>query len=99
MSVVLKLQWNALRVGDHVLVHDPLDAHMALESGVVALVQTAHDVNDLGVRVHGADGAAHIIRPARLTVHLAPLSPALVCWRCAEIAATATAALVGAARR
>jgi hypothetical protein len=48
---VLRLQWNALQVGDKVLVHDDADASLRLQPGIVAMVQTAHGSNDLGVRV------------------------------------------------
>ena len=51
---MLRLQWNALQVGDRVLVHDDADISLRLQPGIVAMVQTAHGSNDLGVRVTAA---------------------------------------------
>jgi hypothetical protein len=48
---MVSLEWNALRVGDKVLVHDPGDPAMQLLPGVVAMVQTKEGSNDIGVRV------------------------------------------------
>lgn len=83
---MLKFQWNALRCGDPVFVHDTADADYALLHGEVAIVDTVvGSTNDLAVRVQTPASHA-IIRPARLTVHLDPLDPNEACWRC-DIAA------------
>ena len=93
---MLRLEWNSLRVGDRVLVHDAADADLALVPGVVAMVQTAAGSNDIGVRVT-AEGAGHrIVRPARLAVHLDPWAHTETCWRCDALAASESAR-VGAA--
>jgi hypothetical protein len=84
---VLRFQWNALRVGDPVEVHDPDDPGMALVPGVVALVQTSPGSNDLGIRVTGGRGGRRVVRPARLAVHLSPADASEDCWRCARLAA------------
>lgn len=79
---MLRFQWNALRPGDHVLVHDDTVASLPLAEGVVVLVQTGHGANDVGIRV---DRPAHqhaIVRPRQLAVHLMPLDPDEACWRC-----------------
>jgi hypothetical protein len=78
------LEWNALHVGDAVLVHDRLDPGLALVPGTVALIDTARGCNDIGIRV---DDPRRILRPARLAVHLAPLDSAEACWRCEASAA------------
>jgi hypothetical protein len=94
---VLSLEWNALHVGDKVLVHDDADVSLRLQRGVVAMVQTAHGSNDLGVRVTGASGRSSVVRPNRLSVHLDPRDAAEECWRCDAIAARAGSGLEAAA--
>ncbi len=84
---MVRLEWNALRVGDHVLVHDPDDRDMRLVPGVVALVDTMRGTNDIGVRIASNDGSSHVVRPARLAVHSDPRNMAEPCWRCDAIAA------------
>ena len=54
---MLRLEWNALRAGDEVVVHDPGDPGMRLLPGVVTMVQTAKDSNDIGIRVASPGGA------------------------------------------
>jgi len=86
---VLRLHWNALQVGDKVLVHDDADISLRLQPGIVTMVQTAHGSNDLGVRVTGRDGQVSVVRPSRLSVHLDPRDASEECWRCDAIAARA----------
>jgi hypothetical protein len=97
-EVMVRLEWNALRIGDHVLVHDATDPGMQLLPGIVALVDTkrGRGSNDLGVRVVSRDASSTVLRPARLTVHMDPRNLAEPCWRCDAIAA---AALVPVAAR
>jgi signal peptidase I len=94
---MLMLQWNALQVGDKVLVHDHADVSLRLQPGTVAIVQTAHGSNDLGVRVTGRDGQISVVRPSRLSVHLDPRDATEECWRCDAIAARAGHGLASAA--
>lgn len=78
---MLKFQWNALRRGDPVFVHDAADTDFVLLYGEVTIVDTVvGGTNDLAVRV--PTPTSHVIRPARLTVHLDPLDPNEDCWRC-----------------
>ncbi len=86
---MLRLQWNALQVGDEVLVHDDADISLRLQRGTVTMVQTAHRSNDVGVRVTGQSGQVRVVRPSRLSVHLDPRDTTEECWRCAAIAARA----------
>jgi hypothetical protein len=81
-----KLEWNALHVGDKVLVHDQRDAGLALLPGTVVLIDTATGSNDIGIRV---EGPSRVLRPTRAAVHLFPLEPAEDCWRCDDAHATA----------
>jgi hypothetical protein len=77
---MLNFRWHALRRGDAVFVHDTTDPDFALMHGEVAIVDTVvGGTNDIAIRV---DGGSHVIRPARLTVHLDPLDPHEICWRC-----------------
>ena len=86
-AAVILVQWNALRPGDHVLVHDDADRAMPLLSGVVATIQTAASSNDVAIRICVPTGGHGVRRPGRLAVHLPQLDPREACWRCA-IAAT-----------
>ena len=78
---MLVFQWNALRVGDQVRVHDDRAIDLALHDGVVALVQThPHKTNDVGIRLASDDGA--IVHPWRHAVHLGQDDAHEGCWRC-----------------
>jgi hypothetical protein len=79
---MIRLQWNGLRPGDHVEVHDDTDPAMALTGGTVELVQTAVDSNDLAIRIRPLHGPSRVVRPRRLAVHLLPHDPGEDCWRC-----------------
>jgi hypothetical protein len=89
-AAMLAFQWDALKVGDHVLVHEDADPRFGLRDGTVAMVDTrpggGHDV---GIRI--TSGVTHIERPRRSAVHLVPLDTAS-CWRCELIAAPADTA-------
>jgi hypothetical protein len=84
---MMRLEWNALRVGDKVVVHDPTDPAMQLLPGTVALVETVSGPNDVGVRVASTSDHPRVLRPSRLAVHLDPRDPAEECWRCDAIVA------------
>lgn len=83
---MLAFQWNALRVGDPVLVHDDGDRALTLHAGVVELVQTRRAAaNELAIRVD--HDPSRIVRPRRQAVHIAPIDRRFVCWRCDGMAA------------
>ena len=84
---MLKFEWNALRPGDHVRVHDPRTAEMTLTAGVVTGVDTHKRVNGVGIRV-GAPGDTQVLWPSPFIVHRDPRDPTEPCWRCDELAAT-----------
>jgi len=81
---MLRFEWNALRPGDHVAMHDD-GGSLALCDATVVLVQTANGNNDIAVHVAGA--AQAVTRPRRMAVHLLPLDPGEQCWRCDAVAA------------
>lgn len=91
---MLRFEWNALRVGDRVIVHDPSSAEMPLIAGVVAMID-AHlrkgDPNGVAIRVGGDDGPTRVVRPSLVAVHLDPLDVDASCWRCEELAVVAAA--------
>jgi hypothetical protein len=83
---MFEFQWNALRVGDRVTVHDDLADGFELREGVVHIVESrAHAVNDVAIRLDNGDIA--IQHPRRHAVHLLPLDGRPPCWRCEAIAA------------
>ena len=89
---MVTVEWNSLRVGDAVEVHDATSPAMTLVPGVVAIVQIIKGSNDIAVRVTATDGTQTVVRPARLAVHLHPRNVAEPCWRCDDIAKALAAA-------
>jgi hypothetical protein len=82
---MLRFQWNALRVGDDVLVHDDLREDLAIEPAVVLFVDARPGgATSVGVR-SASDG--RVVRPRRHAVHLVPLDATVPCWRCDAITA------------
>ena len=79
---MLRLEWNSLRQGDRVLVHDADDSNLRLLAGVVARVRQTSGSNEVSVRVVTPTGVS-IIQPQRLTVHHDPVDFDGQCWRCA----------------
>ena len=86
---MLRFEWNALRVGNKVLIHDPRDVGMRLLGGVVAMVATVAGSNEVAIRVAPNGETSQVLRPRRLTVHLDPRDVSEPCWRCADIEAAA----------
>lgn len=82
---MMRFQWNALKVGDKVAVHDATRHDMRLLPGVVVIVDTGTDEAHIGIRVSLDDETSSVRRPLRLAVHLLPLDPDEFCWRCAAI--------------
>ena len=83
---MFEFQWNALRVGDRIAVHDDLDAGFQLNEGVVHIVGArSHAVNDVAIRLDNLETAVQ--RPRRRAVHLLPLNDRPPCWRCEASAA------------
>ncbi len=81
---MLRMHWNALRVGDEVLVHDDDDQTAPLAPGTITILQSRPGGwNDLGIRLAGSTSA--VIRPRGGACHLLPLNPE-DCWRCDALA-------------
>ena len=91
---MLRFEWNALRVGDDVAVHDPSGTELALLAGTVVLVETnraRRSANGVGVSV-AVDGGGHrVVWPSYLAAHRATDSTQ-DCWRCAALAEAAARA-------
>jgi len=82
-------QWNSMRVGDRVMVHDDHDDGLALRPGMVKYVETREQgPNDVTIQLDGP--ATQPMRPRRHAVHLLPLDRRFSCWRCDAIAADAS---------
>ena len=82
---MLKFQWNSLRTGDAVMVHDDLDPNFALQTGTVELVETGRwYTNDVAIQIDHQGPV--VVHPRRHAVHLLPLDRRS-CWRCDAIAA------------
>ena len=78
--MMLPFQWNALRTGDRVLVHDDQALDAPAQDGAVSIVQ-AHrgSDNDIAIRI---DATGTLVRPRRHAVHQLPLDLRVSCWRC-----------------
>jgi hypothetical protein len=85
---MLGFEWNALRVGDRVLVHDAANVIGDLVAGAVVMVSLQEGSNGVGIRIASADGDP-IVWPSRLTVHHDPHDPLEPCWRCQTVMAVA----------
>ena len=80
---MLKFQWDGLRRGDAVFVHDPSDADLGLCAGVVTLVEVRPSGHDVGIRLTTGTRTGPVVRPGRFAVHLAAADDH-GCWRCSD---------------
>lgn len=85
---MIRQEWNALEVGDHVMVHEHTDQDLPAVPGRVVEVEIAEGSNDLAIRIKPARGKAVVVYPRRLAVHLEELDPDRRCWRCDSHART-----------
>ena len=79
---MLRLDWNALRPGDRVLVHQHVGGNDRLVAGVVTAVEPTAGSNDIAVRLSHS-GRTETVHPQRLQVHHDPIEVDGSCWRCA----------------
>ena len=64
---MLKFQWNALRRGHRVNLHDPASAGMDLIPGTVVMIEACRSrggVNGVGIRVEADNGVDRTVRPS-----------------------------------
>lgn len=87
--MMLRFQWDALRRGDHILVHDVDRPDLGLRPAEVVMVDSARRGNDLAVRYTDGVDVGHVVRPGRFASHFDPLSDEAACWRCEDLAAAA----------
>ena len=81
---MLKFDWNSLRIGDRVLVHDSEGAQLTLRPGVVAMIDARKGAKRAGVRFTGSDEQLGIRWPSYRTMHRDPRASNDQCWRCDE---------------
>lgn len=92
---MLGFEWNALKPGDRVLVHDDRDPGFVLREGVVRFVQTRTGApNDVAIALDRTEPS--ITRPRRQAVHSAPIERHFECWRCDAIAERSSGTAGGA---
>jgi len=77
---MLTLEWNALRAGDRVFMHDATKATGAVIRGVVATVNTHKVYNGVGIRGVGVGARRGIVWPSPFVVH--NVASDKRCWRC-----------------
>jgi len=75
-------EWNALRVGTHVLVHDESDPTSPLVPGRVTAVEPSRGFNSVTIRVSPPGEPTRMVQPPRLAVHLDSGEPVESCRRC-----------------
>ena len=81
---MLQFQWNALRRGDHVLVHDAGAVDLGLTSGIVTLVDVHPSGHEVSVRLGEGTPTSRVVQPGRFAVHLDPIDDEADCWRCTD---------------
>jgi hypothetical protein len=80
---VRPFEWNALKIGDHVLVHVDADELYPLREATVAIVDAQRVAHDVGVRLLVEKlPEGDITWPRRLHVHMSSHTPPEGCWRC-----------------
>ena len=78
-------EWNALRVGDAVTVHDPGSPELELVPGVVSMFNSSDGSHSVGIRITRADGETLVVCPPRQAVHLPASGLEGSCWRCSTL--------------
>jgi hypothetical protein len=79
---MIRSYWNALRVGDAVMVHDDTDRDFTISPGTVTAVRSQNSTNSISIRLLHSDGAGRLAHPRRFAVHLASGDSPGECWRC-----------------
>lgn len=81
---MLRFEWNALRVGDRVLVHDATKASSTIAPRTVAMINMQRGSNGVGIRI-SRDGVGHVLWPSPLVVHHDPPGSDQPCWQCQTV--------------
>jgi hypothetical protein len=77
---VISFDWNSLRVGDRVVVHEHAkDLYRLPQRGLVEFVTVRRPINAVGIRVQSPSGS-RVLWPTRQEVHAAT-SGAATTWR------------------
>lgn len=79
---MIRSYWNALRVGDAVMVHDDTDRDFTMSPGMVTAVYTRQPTHSVSIRLLDTDQTDPPAHPKRLAVHLASGDSLGECWRC-----------------
>lgn len=83
--MMLRFQWDSLRRGDRILVHDAAQPHLGLRPAEVVFPHTAASGDDVGARYSNGPDAGTVVRPGRFAVHFDPITDESACWRCDEL--------------
>mgnify|MGYP001813747243 CR=1 FL=1 len=79
---MIRSYWNALRVGDAVMVHDDTDLDFTISPGTVTAVHSQHPTHSVSIRLLDTERAGRLAHPKRPAVHLASGDSLGECWRC-----------------
>jgi hypothetical protein len=80
---MLKFQWDGLRRGDTVFVHDARDADLGLRAGSSQSSTFRLFGHDVGIRLTTGTRTGPVVRPGRFAVHLAAADDDAG-WRCSD---------------
>lgn len=78
---MIRGEWNNLRVGDLVQVHEPAFPATAATTGEVERIRIrAHGTSEVAIRLF--DGERTLVWPQLTTVHRSARPSTAACWRC-----------------
>ncbi|HVM51808.1 MAG TPA: hypothetical protein VM262_01300 [Acidimicrobiales bacterium] len=84
---MMRFEWDALRVGDEVVLHGPVAIAGGMVAGVVESVTARIGGNQVGIRLAGGDDAGTLVWSSWHSVHALAIEPT-ACWQCARPRAT-----------
>jgi hypothetical protein len=82
--MMLRFQWDSLRRGDHILVHDVHAPDLGLRPAVVELVDSSGPRRDIAARYTNGPDVGTVVRPGQFATHPVPLDRDADCWRADE---------------
>jgi hypothetical protein len=81
-TLVIAFEWNTLRVGDQVVVHEhSAERYRIPQPGVVAFVTIRRPTNEVGIRIDPSSGT-RVLWPTSQEVHAATPAAAAACPYC-----------------